>query len=192
MKTTKAIYQLILFFVLIATLLVVFLIYPTFNSIKRGSMEILLNRGQIIFSQLENRQMVSFKKELSDYQANFAKASQLFVDSKNPINFIKFLEKIASDSKMTSEISLISTSSDVNVGPTPKQFFKIHARGKFADALLFIKKIETGQYLITIDGVHMKKFNNFSQEQAVGNSKKNNSIEDIVDLDISLSVLSAP
>lgn len=190
METKKAIYQIIFLFVLITGALIGLVIYPIISDIQASADQILSDRGQVIFIDAENRELNSFKKEYKEYQVNLAKSDQLFADAKNPIDFIKFLEKIGSDAQITSEINLVPVSNDMSGGANPKMFFKIHARGNFLDVLVFLKKMESGQYLITVDSAKMKKFDRENSQSNDPTKKKNLVPSDIVDADFSINVLS--
>jgi hypothetical protein len=191
METKKKIYEIIFLFVLVSVALVIFAINPLINDIKASSDEILSDRAQVLFIDDENRELNLFKRDYKDYQTNFAKADQLLVDSKNPINFIKFLEKIASESQITTDINLVPVSSDISGGVVPRMFFKVHARGDFLDMLVFFKKMEMGQYLVTVDTLRMTKFEKEgAQAPADPKNKRVNIPSDKVDADFSINVLS--
>lgn len=189
METRKKIYEIIILFALISTLLVAFLIYPSFGEIQKNADVILQSRGDTIFAESESRQLANFQKDIKDYQDGFKKADQLLVDAQNPIDFIKFLEGVASSAGMTSEITLIPVSNDLASGALPKQFFKIHLRGDFANALTVVKKIENGRYLVTVDSLKMKKYSDPSV--AVDPKTKKSAVSNLVDIDLSINVLSS-
>ena len=94
--------------------------------------------------------MENFKKNYDAYKPNLKKIDQLFVDPVNPVGFIKFLEDTSSESQITSQISLqpsyIENSQNFII-------FQLSAKGIFPAMVSFLKKVETGQYLIKIENL---------------------------------------
>ena len=156
MKTKDKIYTIIIIFALIILILSVFLIYPAFKSIKDGSEEILSNKYKAIYINAETIELESFKKNYKNYKPSLDKIDQLFIDSKNPVDFIKFLEKVALDHSINADMNLINFRQETT-NNFPFVFFQVSAKGDFPSILKFVEKLETGPYLIRIENLALKK-----------------------------------
>jgi len=153
MKNKNKIYTILSAFILLSLFLVVFLIWPLFKEIKKNSDDLILARSSIANLQTQINETNNFKKDYETYKADFIKIDQLFIDPNSPVDFIEFLENTASDYKITSQISL-PPSSPLN----SKQFILLQfaSKGGFSDVLSFIKKIESGPYLIEIENLSIQ------------------------------------
>ena len=151
MKTRNKIYILLIIFTTISLILILFLIYPTLTYINNGSQEILSYKKESILIDLENKELDNFKKKYKEYELNFKKIDQLFVDSKNPVEFVKFLENTAYHSSLKPNVNLLQSSKSGVI------VFSINVKGDFSSILTFSKKLETGPYLITIQSLSIKK-----------------------------------
>jgi hypothetical protein len=148
------IYTISIVFGLTIIILIIFFVLPSLKEIKENSKDLLLGKNNLAFLEAQVNEIENFKKNYNDYQPNLEKIDQLFVDSKNPVDFIKFLEKTASDFEIESEISLLSL-------PQGKEqdtvIFQIFSKGDFSKILKFSEKLENGPYLIKIQNLTIKK-----------------------------------
>lgn len=156
MKNQSKIYTIFTFFIILSLFLITFLIYPTLRDIKNDFNEISSKKSGVAFINQETKELDNFKKIYRDYKSDFDKMDQLFVNSENPVNFIKFLEKVASDSDISASIGLVP-SENQKIGNLPNINFNISAKGNFLNMLKFSEKLETGPYLIRINNVEIKK-----------------------------------
>ena len=156
MKTKIKIYLLSVIFIIISLALIYFFAYSLFIDIKNSSEKILSDRSRVVTLQKEIKEVDVFKKNYDEYKPNLEKINSLFVDSKNPIEFIKFIEKIASDSSVLVDINLSSSqkgkTTDSNIA-----VFQVYAKGQFLNILRFAQKLETGPYLTKITNLTAKK-----------------------------------
>lgn len=150
MKENNKIYTISVIFSAASLILAVFFIWPLLEEIEKNSQDLVLAKNNIATLEAQTRETGNFKKNYGDYKPNFEKIDQLYIDSNNPVDFIKFLENTALSSKITSHISLPSFS-----GAENKNFiiFQFSSKGKFLDTQDFLKKIETGPYLIEIENL---------------------------------------
>lgn len=144
--------------------LIVFLIYPVLRDIKNSSKEILLNKIKVISINEQNRELNNFKKRYNNYVHNLEKVDQLFVDSKDPVSFIKFLEKTANDSGISTDIKLDISLSAKGFNDWPVVVSNISATGEFLNILKFSEKLDTSPYLMRTKNIIIKKS---SQESMV-------------------------
>jgi len=147
MASRKKIYTIILIFFLIAVSLILFSIYPLFKEIQKNYKDLISGKNNSFVMAEEFSEVESFRQKYEDYKVNLEKTDNLFVDSQNPVEFIKFLEKTASDEKVKLEISSPSFSKD---GESSLIIFRLSSYGDFSKNLSFIRKLETGPYLIRI------------------------------------------
>lgn len=134
-----------------------FVIYPVLRDIKNSSDEILSNRIKSISINSQNNQLSDFKKKYDTYKYNLEKINKLFVDSKDPINFIKFLEKSANDAgvDMDTKLDVLLPTEELN--NLPIVVSSISVTGEFLNVLSFFEKLDTSPYLIKIKKVTIKK-----------------------------------
>lgn len=155
MKINKKIYKIFLIFATITMLLAVYFIWMLFTEIEKNSTDLISAKNDIITLTAQINETNNFKKKYESYKSNLDKIDQLFIDSNNPVDFIKFLEDSAATSQITSQITL--TSSTIK-NPTfiTLQFI---SKGSFSGLLNFIKKIEAGPYLIEIENLSIRNSN---------------------------------
>ncbi|MEK7540954.1 MAG: hypothetical protein AAB529_01820 [Patescibacteria group bacterium] len=143
----------LIIFVLIVVALIAFFIRPLLAEIKMSSKEAFLEKNNIATLGIQANEIENFEKNYSLYKPDLEKMEQLFIDSKNPVDFIKFLEKTASDLEITSKISLLPPPKKGNQNFISFQFF---SSGDFSKMLEFSEKLETGPYLIEIKNLTIK------------------------------------
>ena len=157
MKLPNKIYSTAAIFTLIALLLVVFLIYPTFRDIKHTSQEIVSGKEKTAFLYQQNKELDDFKKKYKDYEANLGAIDQLFIDPKNPVDFIKFLESTSSRLNVALDINVITGAKKESPAGSSDSSFQIYARGNFANVLKFAEQMETGPYLLVVKSLSIGK-----------------------------------
>jgi len=151
MEVRNKIYLVFTFSAPAALFLTWFFIYPIFMDIKNSSLQILSDRRRMIALEVEARSLNNFKKNYKQYQPNFKKIDQLFINPQNPVEFVKFLEESAAQSSLQTNISLVPGAEK------GKASFNIFTKGTFLAITMFTRKIDTGPYLITIHNLSIKK-----------------------------------
>ncbi len=159
-------------FILISLLLIVFLIWPALVEVKESSDELIFQNGRENFINDQNRELENFKNSYKNYQPNLEKIDRLFIDPQNPVNFINFLENIASETGVKPDISLASLPAlkSKTVVVMPFVSFKISCKGKFLDILKFSDKLESGPYLIEIKNMETKESKDTEKNNSVLNT----------------------
>ena len=115
----------------------------------------------------------NFKQKYEKYRTDLEKIDNLFVDSKNPVEFIKFLENTASDAGVRLEISSPSFSSDAKF---PLMIFRLSSYGDFSKNLSFIKKLEAGPYLAKIQNLDIGRYQDGQSSKDKKQSEKIKSV----------------
>ncbi len=141
---------------IIITLLFVFgLISPLFSTIKNDSKDLLSQKEKIVSLREKKENFKNLQRAYLDIQANKNKIDSLFVDIKEPINFINFLEKTSETLNLTTQISLNNEEVENKLQPTLS--FQIKSTGSFQNFMRFLEKLESSPYLIEIDSLNIKK-----------------------------------
>ena len=149
-------------FILLAVflILIVFLIWPLFREIQKNSADLVSAKNNIATLNAQTSQITNFKDNYQSYKPELDKIDQLFADPNNLIGFIEFLENTASNSQVTSKISLQPSSFGPNQTPkgAPQDFimFQSSLQGSFSQVMDFIKKIEAGPYLVEIENLNIQ------------------------------------
>lgn len=168
MESKKKIYITFGIFAVIALILIVFSIY-LFKEIIKKSDELSFGKNRVAVLQKEFSDIEKFEKEYGNYRPNLERIDSLFVDSNNPVVFIEFLEKIASDCKLNLNVSVPSFKQGeaVIIGN-----FQISLTGSFPGIIKFIEIIENGPYLIQIKNLKIGK----NQDAEKKNTNQLNSV----------------
>lgn len=171
MKNKNTIYSTLAIFLIVSFLLVAFLIYPTFKDITAASGEISSSKDTITFLYTQSAELGNFKKKYKDYDTHLKKIDELFIDSKDPVDFIKFLEKTAFDTNINLDINLTSNPKNGAASNAASSLFQIYAKGDFLNILRFSEKLETGPYLVKINNIAISEL-----AQDNGKEKKSSNI----------------
>ena len=163
MITKNKIYISSAVFSLLSLAFVLFLILPALKDIKAFSNDLLAGKNNLLSLTEQVKEMNVFNKNYSDYKSNLEKIDSLFVDAKNPIAFIEFLEKTSADSKIKSDISLTPGTIKEGSANAPSIAFQINCEGNFSDIIKFSEKIENGPYLASIQSLMIRKIETQNQ-----------------------------
>ncbi len=158
-KNKSKIYIITASFGLVALFLLLFFVFPSLNKIKSNSDNLLLIKKNVAILKAQAVEVENFKNSYDNYKSNIEKIENLFIDFKNPVNFIEFLEKAASDSQIKSEVSLFYYSLNEEDNTVTFQTF---SSGEFLKILNFVKTLENGPYLIEIENLTIKNLENES------------------------------
>jgi len=151
MKSKDKLYIISGICIVIALCFTAFFIYPTLSDVIRSSHKVLADKAQNILMQKELAELKAFKDNESQYTADVKRAGNLFVDAQNPVDFVEFIESIANQSNVSSDISLAPSPQG---GPIN---FVIETKGSFTATANFSRRMETGSYLITVKKISMDK-----------------------------------
>lgn len=162
MAIKKEIYIIISAFLLVASLLVLFFIFPTYSEVAQKSRELVSQKNNRLALESQFSEAKKFKLKYDEYKPNLEKIDGLFVDSENPVGFIEFLEETAEGFGLKLQISapLFSEKESSNSAS-----FQLSATGNFSGLLNFIQKLEFGPYLINLQNLDIKNRKIASQEK---------------------------
>jgi len=143
----------------IIILIVAFLVWPLIKDIENNSNELITTKNSITTLSAQTKIIEDFKNNFQVYKTDLERIEQMFIDSGNPVNFIKFLENTSGDHQIISQINLSSSASQDFMS------FQVSLTGNFYEVLNFIKKIETGPYLVEIQNLTIKNSANDSDSE---------------------------
>lgn len=142
-------------FVLIVFVLLILSIWFIFLKVREESNNLFEEKNKIVILEQQNKEIESFKLEYNTYVPNLKKIEEMFVDPKNPLSFIEFLEKISTNNNVSLEISPLSFLTE---GASKLVVVKLSVKGEFNDLLSFLKNMENGDYLISIDNLVISNY----------------------------------
>ena len=161
----------------LAALIVALLVYPTYNDIVNNSKELILEKQKMLALEQKITNIQYFKDNHDQIGSNITEAQGLFATAEAPVNFISFLENIASDSNVTMQI-VPSVPMQEKGDVWQSIIFKIDTASTFPNFLKFLDKLESGPYLIETEALQIKRldesalkakqFENFSVGDANG------------------------
>lgn len=157
MNPTKKIYLSIGIGGLAGILLIVFLIYPFCQDIKRNSDGLLSEKKKIILAAKEKENLMALEGTFQSYQSDFNKIDNLFINAEIPVEFVNFLEENASLAQVKTKISGLTAKETKKDDPWPSISLQILVTGSFEKYLKFVDKLENSPYLIQILGLNIKK-----------------------------------
>jgi len=137
-------------FSILFLLISIFLILPTFREIKRTSKEISQTKSKLKEIAQRQEEIEKFKKIFPEIKENLLKFENSFLNKEIPIDFVEFLEKIARDLKVQSQIAILGSSEN-------SISFLIRGAGFPENVFRFIEKVENCNYLIQIEKIRMSK-----------------------------------
>jgi len=149
MTFTKKIHLSLIVLLITILLLIVFLIHPLFQDIKKNSKELLSQKEETILLAQKSESLKEIKNTLQNYQSNLQKIEGLFINPELPIEFVNFLEKNASQSSLLFKISSIVKNQEKE-DVWPSFSIQVSTIGPFPNSLRFLEKLENSPYLIEI------------------------------------------
>ena len=142
-------------FMAIDLALIGFFAYPTLKEIKAISRDILSGKDSVVLFDVQSKEIEQFKRKYPEYKPNLENINNLFVDGRNPVVFIQFLEKLAGDSGVVSQINL--SQYDPDAKPVAPMLFQINIKGSFSNIVEYFEKLENGPYLVRVNNFDIQK-----------------------------------
>lgn len=136
-------------------LLIVFVIYPIFKDIEKNSSDFISLKGEFISLKTDAQNLQEAKRKIAENEQNLAKINALFIDPEVPIDFVRFLEKLAADTEVSIKINFTPVLQNQG-NPWPALSFFVSAKGNFQNFSRFIDKLENAPYLIRVQNLTSK------------------------------------
>ncbi len=137
-------------------------VYWLFSTVEISAQEIMSDKAKEILAQQQMKELDAFAKTYDARKPELDSLDQVFVDGKNPIEFIQFLETVAAASGTRLTINLLPAN-DAAAGANIVAM-QIVAKGQFLGVLEFLEKVEYGPYLVSAKTVTVKKVAKDSQD----------------------------
>jgi cbb3-type cytochrome oxidase subunit 3 len=144
-----AVFAFVLFILFISSIWFIFL------KVREESYNLFEEKNRIFILEQQDKEIENFKSEYDNYLPNFKKIEEMFVDPKNPLSFIEFLEKISIDANVNLEISPLSFLTE---GTSKFVTVKLFINGEFNNLLSFLENMENGNYLVSIDNLIISNY----------------------------------
>lgn len=141
--------------VLIAILIILF-ISPLFKEVKKNSEDFISKKKELSSLEFEMQNLEIMKAKYQNYKSNYELIDSLFINPEVPIDFIRFLEKLASVLKISIKISL-SNNPETENQPWPSLYFQLSTTSSFLNFSKFLEKLENSSYLIEVQSLNIKK-----------------------------------
>jgi len=156
MSLKRKIYILITIFCGLTVLLIVFVISPLFLEIKKNSQNILSQRQTLAALEGKAENLEKFRIIFPEIFPGLEKIDNLFVDSKVPIDFIRFLEQTSQASGLSLKISA-GPALKIEKDLWPSISFQLSLAGSFSSLARFLEKLESSLYLIEIQNLTISR-----------------------------------
>lgn len=141
---------------IINLVLIILVILPLLKTIENNSQALLSQKGELLLLKQRKENLENLKKVSETQRENLEKIEHTFVNPEIPIDFIRFLEKTALDSRTSIKISLASEKEEeTDFGPTLS--FNISLESSFPNFLKFLEKLENAPYLIEILNLNIER-----------------------------------
>lgn len=182
MNIREKTYLAIIIFIIFAAALYVFFISPVYKEIDNESNNLIGQKINLNLIEKKQKELERLEKKYLEIQSNLEKTQDLFVDKKEPLSFISFLEVNAAESNLWLEISpaviqkdLVVKKQEKKAGPDelkgekneerqiakkeepqdlwPSLIFNISLTGPFPNFMKFFEKLENSDFLVEINSV---------------------------------------
>jgi hypothetical protein len=138
-----------------SVVLISLLIYPTFKGIQERSQDLMLEKGKIAFLSREAENREKMEILYNTYQQDFSAIEKIFVDPDIPLEFIGFLEEVATSSNL--QLSILSvTKKAADKEPWPSLILQLSIDALPSDFLKFLEMTQNSPYLIDILEVQVR------------------------------------
>lgn len=138
-------------------------IYPLFSGIQRESNNFIFQMEELAELEKKIQNLNDFQASYKEYQANFKKIEELFINSSEPVNFIEFLEGEARNADL--DIKILPFAPEKEGKPWPSMNFRLSTRGAFPGFLKFIERLESSSYLVDILNLNAVRGENESETE---------------------------
>jgi len=160
--------------------IIVFFIFPLFEDIRINATNFLLRRQNLTNFE-SKRESLSKVANYGGIKANLDKLNNLFIDPK-PVNFIVSLENLARDNNLLIKVSLSQTKEKKEQVVWPSITAQVLLDGKYSDFMIFLEKIESGNFLISISDLSIKKLTVIDLNKSELKSFTTDDVEAVVSL----------
>jgi hypothetical protein len=136
-------------------LLIFLVILPMAKGIAKNAADYMIAKEETASLDTEIKNSGTLKEQYQAELPDLEKIESLFIDFEIPIDFIRFLEKLATDSKV---VTTISPSENLRKEPGEWSSLSFHlsVEGSFLNFSRFLEKLENAPYLIEVQNLDMQ------------------------------------
>ncbi|PIV12653.1 MAG: hypothetical protein COS47_01470 [Candidatus Nealsonbacteria bacterium CG03_land_8_20_14_0_80_36_12] len=156
MTLKRKIYWTAAVFLALIGALFVFGVLPIFSSIKKESKELLSQKEEVLELEEKVKEFKEFQILIESENSPQELVDKLFFNSKEPLDFIEFLERNAEDCQLSFEVSP-GLSQKIKEDPWPSMNFQMDLVGLFPNFLKFLERLEKNLYLIEVLNLSITK-----------------------------------
>ncbi len=142
-------------------------VYPVFQGVLEDYGRILLHKKEILQLKEDAKGSREFETLSARYAKEFTQLESLFVDSKTPIAFFRFLDETAALFNLTIE-KVPGLARHLEGDPWPSFEVRLAGGGSYPNVTAFLQKIENSLYLIEIKTLTISSKKSFQGPPAGG------------------------
>ena len=136
-------------FAVCSVIFLVALVYPVFRGVQEDYGRVLAYKREILQSQEDAASSRAFDSLSGQYAEEFARLERVFVDSKTPIAFFRFLDNTEADLGVRIEKSPGSIQ-QLEGDRWPSLEVRLAGEGAYPNVMAFLQKIESASYLLEV------------------------------------------
>lgn len=134
----------------------VFWAWSSFYQIKEAARSFVLQKNRLAELEARKENLRIFIENREQYRAGLERIDKLFVNAKEPIAFIEFLEKEAALTELTIEI-IPFTAQAIEGEPWQSIHFQISVEGDFPRVARFLERLERNDYLLQLLNLNINR-----------------------------------
>jgi len=142
-------------FTILILVFIICLILPLFLTIKKDSIEFVSQKEKLSGLEKKRGSLKNIEEDYFNIKPSLEKINSIFISSREPIDFISFLEKTAEELNLSIQIS--PTGEELKKETWPSLSFQMKISGAFPDFIKFLNKLESSLYLIEVENLNIKK-----------------------------------
>ncbi|HEY4510138.1 MAG TPA: hypothetical protein VJC15_04090 [Candidatus Paceibacterota bacterium] len=151
-------------------------VYPVFHGVLKDYREVLAHKREILQLKEDVMNSLEFEMLAGQYEKEFMQLEELFVDSKIPIAFFRFLDETAARLGVQIEKSP-GAAQKLESDRWPSFEVRVAGSGAYPSVMAFLQKIENAPYLLEVKTLAISTEKGFGRE---------------VDFSLSLTVFTKP
>jgi len=129
--------------------LIIFLIFPLFNNIRKGSEEIIKQKEALFLLEAKTKNLREARMIYQKIGPELEKTKSLFINPAMPVGFTAFLENLSRETN--TDLAIVPLTQEKTKTDVWQPFFlQLNLKGAFPDFLKFLEKLENSPYLIEI------------------------------------------
>lgn len=123
--------------------------WSSFHQIKEAARSFVLQKNRLAESEARKENLRIFTENREQYRAGLERIDKLFVNVKEPIVFIEFLEKEAALTELTIEIVPFTAQATIH--------FQVSVEGDFSRVAQFLERLEHNDYLLQLLNLNINR-----------------------------------